>query len=186
MQGGAPPHIALPVRSWLYSHFTSGWIGRRGPTEKSRYYVLVRFFVSKPRPLYGLNNILEILLPLFLLISWGKVLCLCFPGCNKRCNVCSNVVFCLADIAIHLHSFAFHPSCLYSLLYLAHICSSLFRQYCISPVLRDDFLETIIKVVLRTPFNGIAKGLCCYHVNSVTRRVSGLSFSYFALWRNKW
>jgi hypothetical protein len=108
MQGGAPSYFALPVRTWLDSHFTSWWIGGRGETENSRYYVLTSFLfvrlaqrgsLSKPRPLHGLNNILEIILELFLLISWGKVLGLCFTGCTKLCDMFSNVAFRLADIA---------------------------------------------------------------------------------------
>jgi len=90
MQGGAPPYFTLPVRTWFDSHFTSWWIGRGGQTENSRYYVLTSFrfarlaqrgslSVSRPRPLRGLNSMLEIILALFLLISWRKVLGLCFP-----------------------------------------------------------------------------------------------------------
>jgi len=56
--------------------------------------------LSKPRPLRGLNSILEIILALFPLISRGKVLGLCFPVCTKLCDVFRNVAFRLADIAI--------------------------------------------------------------------------------------
>lgn len=148
MQGGAPPHFALPVRrTWLDSHFNGWWIGRRGRTERSLgspdHKYPCRFFLYD-WPKEGSLSIKN------KTIWWTgtvyyRYFCFCsFWLLKEKCwfyvfHVALNgaifVSIFVADTAIQSHAFAFQSSCMCLITVSGpNICSAWLCQHFRNPI----------------------------------------------------